>query len=203
MRVLHVTDTYLPRRGGIELHVHDLAQAQRREGDEADVLTLTRSRSVPPAQSAGSLLRPDDDADLVAKLRFVLSHRRHGKDAGYDVVHAHCSTFSPLVFATLASADIPTAVTFHSLWRRYTPLYRTADLAFGWSTWPIAWSAVSEAAATTIRRGGGPPGPPEATRRHRPRAGRRPGRWPSTSSPTASIRRRGQRSFAAPSQVGS
>jgi glycosyltransferase involved in cell wall biosynthesis len=152
MRVLHVTDTYLPRRGGIELHVHDLAQAQRREGDDADVLTLTRSRSVAPAQSAGSLLRPDDDADLVAKLRFLLAHRRHGRDAGYDVVHGHCSTFSPLVFATLAAADIPTAVTFHSLWRRYTPLYRAVDLALGWSRWPIAWSAVSEAAAQTIRR---------------------------------------------------
>src|SRR4051794_966839 len=152
MRVLHVTDTYLPRRGGIELHVHDLAQAQRREGDEVDVLTLTRSRSVQQAQSAGTLLRPDDDADLVQKLRFVLAHRRHGRNAGYDVVHAHCSTFSPLVFATLAAADIPTAVTFHSLWRRYTPLYRAADLAFGWSTWPIAWSAVSEAAADAIRR---------------------------------------------------
>src|SRR3954464_1493841 len=152
MRVLHVTDTYLPRRGGIELHVHDLAQAQRRNGDEADVLTLTRSRSVPSAQSAGSLLRPEDDAHLLAKLRFLLAHRRHGRDAGYDVVHAHCSTFSPLVFATLAAADIPTAVTFHSLWRRYTPLYRTADLAVGWSSWPIAWSAVSEAAGATIRR---------------------------------------------------
>src|SRR3954451_15263542 len=157
MRVLHVTDTYLPRRGGIELHVHDLAQAQRRNGDEADVLTLTRSRSVPSAQSAGSLLRPDDDAHLVDKLRFVLAHRRHGRNAGYDVVHAHCSTFSPLVFATLAAADIPTAVTFHSLWRRYTPLYRAADLAFGWSTWPIAWSAVSEAAAKVIRRGAARP----------------------------------------------
>ena len=152
MRVLHVTDTYLPRRGGIELHVHDLAQAQRRDGDEADVLTLTRSRAVASAQSAGSLLRPDDDADLLAKLRFVLAHRRHGQAAGYDVVHAHCSTFSPLVFATLAAADMPTAVTFHSLWRRYTPLYRTADLALGWSGWPIAWSAVSEAAAQAIRR---------------------------------------------------
>jgi glycosyltransferase involved in cell wall biosynthesis len=152
MRVLHVTDTYLPRRGGIELHVHDLAQAQRREGDEADVLTLTRPRAAAPAQSAGSLLRPDDDAGLLAKLRFVLAHRRHGRDAGYDVVHAHCSTFSPLVFATLAAADIPTAVTFHSLWRRYTPLYRAADLAFRWSSWPIAWSAVSEAAAHAIRR---------------------------------------------------
>jgi glycosyltransferase involved in cell wall biosynthesis len=152
MRVLHVTDTYLPRRGGIELHVHDLAQAQRREGDEADVLTLTRSRAAAPAQSAGTLLRPDDDAGIVQKLRFVLAHRRHGRDAGYDVVHAHCSTFSPLVFATLGAADIPTAVTFHSLWRRYTPLYLTADLALGWSRWPIAWSAVSEAAAEAVRR---------------------------------------------------
>jgi len=152
MRVLHVTDTYLPRRGGIELHVHDLAQAQRRDGDEADVLTLTRSRAVAPAQSAGSLLRPDDDADLLAKLRFLIAHRRHGRAAGYDVVHAHCSTFSPLVFATLAAAEMPTAVTFHSLWRRYTPLYRSADLALGWSGWPIAWSAVSEAAAHSIRR---------------------------------------------------
>src|SRR5438270_3247863 len=124
MRVLHVTDTYLPRRGGIELHVHDLAQAQRRAGDEADVLTLTRARAV-PADSVGSLLRPGDDARLVDKLRFALGHRRHGRDAGYDVVHAHCSTMSPLVFATLAAADgMPTAVTAHSLWRRYTPLYR-------------------------------------------------------------------------------
>src|SRR3954451_6720702 len=152
MRVLHVTDTYLPRRGGIELHVHDLAQAQRRVGDEADVLTLTRPRSVAPVQSVGTLLRPRDQAGLLEKLRFVLAHRRHGSHGGYDVVHAHCSTFSPLVFATLAAADIPTAVTFHSLWRRYTPLYRTADLALGWSTWPIAWSAVSEAAAATIPR---------------------------------------------------
>src|SRR4051812_30219950 len=152
MRVLHVTDTYLPRRGGIELHVHDLAQAQRREGDEADVLTLTRPRSVAPAQSAGTLLRPSDEAGLLDKLRFVLGHRRHGRDAGYDVVHAHCSTFSPLVFATLAAAHIPTAVTFHSLWRRYTPLYRGADLALGWSRWPVAWSAVSDAAAHAIRR---------------------------------------------------
>ena len=147
-----MTDTYLPRRGGIELHVHDLAQAQRRAGDEVDVLTLTRARAAAPAQSVGTLLRPRDDDNVVDKLRFVLAHRRHGESAGYDVVHAHCSTFSPLVFATLAAAGIPTAVTFHSLWRRYTPLYRTADLAVGWSKWPIAWSAVSEAAADTIRR---------------------------------------------------
>src|SRR5438270_13981041 len=105
MRVLHVTDTYLPRRGGIELHVHDLAMAQRQAGDVADVLTLTRARDVAPAQSAGTLLRPANDADLLDKFRFVLGHRRHGGSAGYDVVHAHCSTMSPLSFATIGAAD--------------------------------------------------------------------------------------------------
>src|SRR3954454_13290259 len=152
MRVLHVTDTYLPRRGGIELHVHDLAQAQRLAGDEVDVLTLTRARGAEPAPSSG-LLRPADDAGLVTKLRFVLAHRRHGRTGAYDVVHAHCSTFSPLVLATIAAADgLPTAVTAHSLWRRYTPLYRAVDYAGGWSSAPVAWSAVSNAAADTVRR---------------------------------------------------
>ena len=152
MRVLHVTDTYLPRRGGIELHVHDLARAQRRDGDVADVLTVTRARAVSAVQSAETLIRPANDADLLDKLRFVLAHRRHGGAAGYDVVHAHCSTMSPLVFTTLAAADIPTAVTVHSLWRRYTPLYRAGDYAAGWSRWPVAWSAVSAAAAEAVQR---------------------------------------------------
>ena len=35
MRVLHVTDGYLPRLGGIELHVHDLVSHQRATGVDA------------------------------------------------------------------------------------------------------------------------------------------------------------------------
>ena len=44
MRVLHVTDAYLPRLGGIEMHVHDLARAQAAAGDEVDIITVTRGR---------------------------------------------------------------------------------------------------------------------------------------------------------------
>ncbi|HEU5033247.1 MAG TPA: glycosyltransferase family 4 protein [Mycobacteriales bacterium] len=152
MRVLHVTDTYLPRRGGIELHVHDLARAQRAAGHEVDVLTLTRAGDALPADSAGLLLRPANDAGLLAKARFTRDQRRRGADAGYDVVHAHCSTVSPLVFASAAVAEVPTVVTVHSLWRRYTALYRAADATVGWSRWPVQWSAVSAAAADAVRR---------------------------------------------------
>ena len=39
MRIAHVTDFYLPRLGGIELHVSDLSDRQRAAGHEVEVLT--------------------------------------------------------------------------------------------------------------------------------------------------------------------
>jgi glycosyltransferase involved in cell wall biosynthesis len=152
MRILHVTDTYLPRRGGIELHVHDLTHMQRRAGHHVDILTLTRPRDLIGTYPAGQVVRPADGSTLVDKARFIRAHRRLGEIDGYDVVHAHCSTMSPLVFATLAAAQVPTAVTVHSLWRRYVPLYRAGDALARWSRWSVAWSAVSRASADAVRR---------------------------------------------------
>ena len=48
MRVLHVTDTYLPRLGGIEVHVSDLVGHQRAAGIDARVITpVTGDGSAP------------------------------------------------------------------------------------------------------------------------------------------------------------
>ncbi|HIZ37479.1 MAG TPA: glycosyltransferase, partial [Candidatus Ruania gallistercoris] len=41
MRITHVTDSYLPRLGGIETQVHGLAIRQARAGHEVHVLTTT------------------------------------------------------------------------------------------------------------------------------------------------------------------
>src|SRR5205823_1890689 len=103
MRVLHVTDTYLPRRGGIELHVHDLAAAQRAAGHDVDVITVTRARTA--ADLDPFVRRPGEDDSLLAKARFIAAKRRLGRQDDYDVVHAHCSTMSPLAFATIGAAD--------------------------------------------------------------------------------------------------
>ena len=46
-RVLHVTDYYLPRLGGIEMHVSDLVAHQRLSGVEASVATTTVAGAVP------------------------------------------------------------------------------------------------------------------------------------------------------------
>ena len=47
---------------------------------------------------------------------------------------------------------IPTAATLHSLWAKAAPLFRAADRLTGWGDWPVAWSAVSDAAAQPLRR---------------------------------------------------
>ncbi|MBV9293474.1 MAG: glycosyltransferase family 4 protein [Frankiales bacterium] len=152
MRVLHVTDAYLPRVGGIEMHVHDLARAQMAAGDDVAILTLTRSQGAASAPVGSRVLRPGDRAQVWDKAAFLWRHRKLGELEGFDVVHTHCSTMSPLSYATLGSARIPTLMTVHSLWRRYTAFYRAADYALGWSKWPVSWSAVSHTAADAVRR---------------------------------------------------
>jgi glycosyltransferase involved in cell wall biosynthesis len=152
MRVLHVTDAYLPRVGGIEMHVHDLARAQMAAGDDVAILTLTRSRGAASAPVGSRVLRPEDEARVWDKGAFLWKNRRLGELEGFDVVHTHCSTMSPLSYATIGSAQIPTLMTVHSLWRRYTAVYRAVDYALGWSRWPVSWSAVSHTAAHAVER---------------------------------------------------
>jgi len=152
MRILHVTDAYLPRLGGIEMHVHDLAQAQSAAGDEVDIITMTRARGSLDAPSSASVVRPSEDDGWHDKWRFIRANSSYGVDRGYDVVHAHCSTVSLLSFFAICAPGVPRLITVHSLWRRYTPLYRVFDHALGWSTWPVQWSAVSEVAADGVRR---------------------------------------------------
>jgi glycosyltransferase involved in cell wall biosynthesis len=152
MRVLHVTDAYLPRLGGIEMHVHDLARAQAEAGDEGDIITMTRGRGAVDAPGSAMVIRPRDEAGTIAKSRFLLSNRKYALDRGYDVVHAHCSTVSLLSFFAMGTSGVPRLITVHSLWRRYTPLYTAFDYGLNWSEWPVRWTAVSQVAADGVAR---------------------------------------------------
>jgi glycosyltransferase involved in cell wall biosynthesis len=157
MRIAHVTDFYLPRLGGIEMHVSDLARRQHAMGHDVTIVTSS------PAE--GQV----DPADAPAVVRVTESFRRpraihprapfagarvllHGD---FDVVHVHAGVGSPLAFwAALrcARAGIPTVVTVHSLWAWAHPIFRTLNLIAGFSRQPIRWTGVSEAAAEQVRR---------------------------------------------------
>ena len=142
-RVAHVTDVYLPHLGGIETHVGDLVASQRARGLDAHVLT--------PRLDQG-----DDPAWV---------HRIPAREARrvvieYDVLHVHLSMLSPYGIAVARAAmraGVPTLVTIHSMWAGAGGIVRLAALT-ALRRWPVAWSAVSGAAADIFRRslGGAP-----------------------------------------------
>jgi glycosyltransferase involved in cell wall biosynthesis/uncharacterized membrane protein YbhN (UPF0104 family) len=139
-RVVHVTDVFLPRLGGIETHVDDLARHQRAAGLTVDV--LTPPVGVPPG---------DGDPPWVRRVRAAEARRAV---ADYDVVHVHVSMFSPYglgVARAAARAGVPVLVTVHSMWSGAGAILRVAALA-GLRRWPVAWSAVSGPAAAAFRR---------------------------------------------------
>ena len=146
MRILHVTDTYLPRLGGIELHVSDLARRQQAAGHDVTVLTAER---LPPEGSgigvgprvervrSGAV--PRGVATAIAPL---LSELRP------DVVHAHLSVGSPFAWTALrATEGMPVMVSMHSLLPRSAALVRAGIRALRLPTGRIHFTAVSSAAA--------------------------------------------------------
>ncbi|MEU7868777.1 glycosyltransferase [Dactylosporangium sp. NPDC049140] len=151
MRIAHVTDVYLPRLGGVELQVHDLASRQSAQGHEPLVLTTTA---------------PSVFADDLPTLRITGlgagPYRRFGADAlgavlrqhGVEAVHAHVSAFSPLAWTAARSAattGLPTVVSVHSMWHDIMPFVRRFARWQDAASWPVQWAAVSSAAASAVR----------------------------------------------------
>ena len=164
LRIVHVSDCYLPRLGGIERQVHDLALIQQNRGHEVQVVTSTVGGR-PAGGDEVPVTRPPPRASSAdGDLRYCWSHRgrKHVLAGEFDLVHIHASAFSPLAFLTAAStagAGIPTVVTVHSLWAYASPLFRAADGLTRWANWQLAWSAVSLIAAEPLQRVIGPAKP--------------------------------------------
>jgi glycosyltransferase involved in cell wall biosynthesis len=145
VRVLHLTDHYLPVLGGIETHVAALASRQAARGDDVTVLTSTG------ATADG---RHSDDAGPVAVRRVRSVSEARGIDvASFDVVHAHVSvfaTFSAPLAALASRSGAPTVVTVHSMWNGMGPVPRTAAALAGLRGSPVLWTAVSRVAADQL-----------------------------------------------------
>jgi glycosyltransferase involved in cell wall biosynthesis len=139
VKVLHVTDSYLPVLGGIELHVRDLATRQQALGHDVSVATLTPDPAHP---SSGTVRRVDR------------TRRSWLDDEAPDTVHAHVSIVSPFALATARAAagrGMPTVVTVHSIWTGVGPLPTVVRDLWGMRRWGVTWTAVSEPAAARVR----------------------------------------------------
>lgn len=168
MRILHVSDCYAPRTGGIESQVRDLARAQVQAGHEVHVLTAT----VGEQGERGGVVQDDEGVQvhrLGARLPFELPvnpaavprMRTVVRGLAPDVVHVHAGVVSPFAFdgARVALREgVPLAITWHCMLDGVVPALRVASRAW-WRRAPVALSAVSAAAAERVEAAfGGPVG---------------------------------------------
>ncbi len=155
-RIVHVSDCFLPRLGGIERHVHDLAVRQRRRGDRVTVLT-----SVPPDPATAMNIDVVGPLDArrapPGRIAYLQSRATAAQLASLapDVVHVHLSGVSPLGLLTLRACvarGTPAVATLHSfLGPAEAAAARVLGLGSRTGT-SVAWSTVSTAAVASLRR---------------------------------------------------
>ncbi len=161
VRIAHISDCYLPRLGGIEVQVHDVASRQVRAGHDVLALTATPGEGPERGHQVETL-----DGVSVHRLSIPMPFElpvnpfaprlmREILGADVDVVHVHTGVVSPFALdgARVAQALLlPTVVTWHCLLGAAEPAFRLLDRGLGWASRPVALSAVSDVAAAPLRR---------------------------------------------------
>ncbi len=152
MRIVHVTDFYLPRLGGIETQVAGLAAHQAAAGHQVSVLTATRGPSGPVPKQDGAPIQVRRTASLTGRLEEAVT--RPGGVDGVDVVHVHLGGWCPLGFRVIrarAERGLPTVVTVHSVLEGLQLLYQGLSGVLGWRRAPVVWTGVGERVAGQLR----------------------------------------------------
>ena len=161
MKVALLSDCYLPRLGGIEVQVHDLAAQLRAHGHDVEVFTAT-----PGSHGERHGFIEQVDGTTVHRMALRLPWelpvnplappevRRRLAAGGFDVAHVHMGVVSP--FATdmadvALGLGLPTAITWHCLIERSRPIFRLTGHARRWAAKGASLSAVSGIAAESVR----------------------------------------------------
>lgn len=143
MRIVHVSDYYLPRLGGVEVQVAELVARQRAAGHDVAVLTATAAGGTGDGGDPDvPVLRPPHGATRATALR----------DA--DVVQVHLGGLCPFgwqVVRSRARHRLPTVVTVHSVLDGMRALHQALSRTGGWRRAPFVWSAVSAPVAAQLR----------------------------------------------------
>ena len=155
-RIALVCDWCLPRFGGLELQLIDLAQALRAAGHAVEIITATPG----PASIDGIPVRRLRGFrfpffEFTCSLRQFRELRAALREGAFDVVHVHCGIIAPLAYGGVrlaAKSGIPTALTFHSVYDYLARALHALVQLSGAARFPVAWSAVSRHVARETSR---------------------------------------------------
>ena len=167
MKVALLSDCYLPRLGGIEVQVHDLAAQLTARGHHVEVFTATPG-------SHGERYGATEEVDGITVHRMALRLpwdlpvnplaplRMRDRLAVFDVAHVHMGVVSPFAvdsaFLTMR-LGLPTAMTWHCMLDRFASVVSLLGVVRRWAERGMAMSAVSDVAAAPLRRVLGGAGP--------------------------------------------
>ena len=155
VQIAIVSDWYLPRIGGLELHLRDLARELNARGHEAHVITATPG----PDELDGVKVHRLDvplmpGLDTIRSRKALVPLEALFVREGYDIIHAH-TALSPLAIGATAVAKklgIPSVMTEHSVLRgKGRALLSALHKIWGWADWPDALTAVSHYVAKEMR----------------------------------------------------
>ena len=157
-----LSDCYLPRLGGIEVQVHDLAARLMGRGHEVVVFTATPGSR---GERGGFIDHVDGVAvhRLALRLPFELPVnplapgllRDRLAAGGFDVAHVHMGVLSPFAVdctRVTTNMGLPTAMTWHCMLGHFEPVFRAAGHVRGWARDGAVMSAVSAVAAEPLQR---------------------------------------------------
>src|SRR5699024_7944429 len=163
VRIVHVSDCYAPRVGGIETQVAGLAGAQAGRGHAVHVLTATAGAAGGPGRyretvdetagvrvhrmaspvTFGVPVHPRGRALIAKALRLLRP----------DLVHVHAGVVSPFAYdgaRAARSAGLPLDITWHCMLDGVEPAWSVGSRLLRWRDAPLAASAVSSVAAERV-----------------------------------------------------
>lgn len=152
MRIVHISDCYFPRVGGIETQVRAVAQRQVAAGHEVTIITATPGEG--PQDAGVTVVRLDANLPLgtPAHPRGIALIRDALAQVTPDIVHVHAGVVSPFAWMGIEAAkDVPTVVTVHSMWGPISQRAFAANLA-DWQQRRFVLTAVSDVSAAAVRR---------------------------------------------------
>lgn len=162
VKIALVTDCYLPRLGGIEVQVRDLAHRLTGIGHQVEVFTATIGHE---GQAGGEI--EDLDGIPVHRLGlrgvpggfplnpFAVREVRRRLTDGYDVAHVHMGIVSPFTVDTTNVArelGLPTTMTWHCMLGGYETPIAMLRAVRRWAEGGVAMNAVSTVAAAPVQR---------------------------------------------------
>ena len=155
MKIAFVSDWFLPRLGGIELQMRDLAQALADRGHEVHIVCGVAGDATLdglPVHRLPGFRLPGFGIAVTPGVFAAL--RRTIDEGGYDLVHVHAGNVAPIAHHAMQHCirrRIPCVASFHSVLKYYDVPLMLLDALYGYSRSAIRMTAVSTVAAAAMR----------------------------------------------------